>query len=62
MATIANGDGDDGLDVIELDNGKFAFTWTSPSGACHQGPGHYKRRGDARRAGRDWLVKRGQPG
>lgn len=57
--TASNGDAADTLDVIQLDNDKWVWQWTSPGGACHQGPVQYKRRGDARKAGREWLVKRG---
>jgi hypothetical protein len=45
------------IDVEELANGLFVWAWTSPGGACHQGPKHYKRRSDALRAGQLWLAK-----
>jgi hypothetical protein len=62
MTASGNGDSAGGvLEVTELANGQFAWTWTSPSGAFHQSPKHYKRRGDARKAGRQWLVERELP-
>lgn len=45
------------LDVEQLSNGKHVWVWTSPGGACHQGAKHYAKRGDALRAGREWLAK-----
>ena len=51
---------DDEVDVMQLDNDMWVWMWTSPGGACHQGARHFKRRGDALRAGRDWLTERMQ--
>lgn len=45
------------LDVEQLSNGAFVWVWTGLGGQCHQGARHYKRRGDAMRAGREWLTK-----
>jgi hypothetical protein len=50
-----NGDGPD-IEAIRLDNGRYVWTWTSPGGACHQGPKQYRRAGDALNAGRQWLA------
>lgn len=38
----------------------YVWVWTSPGGACHQGPKQYKRPADARRAGQQWLTQRTQ--
>lgn len=45
------------LDAEELSNGSYVWVWTSPGGACHQGAKQYRKRGDALRAGREWLAK-----
>ena len=45
------------LDCEQLNNDMYVWVWTSPGGACHQGPKQYRRRADALRAGREWLAK-----
>jgi hypothetical protein len=58
MSTVTvNGDEPD-IDAIKLDNGRYVWVWTSPNGAFHQGPKHYRRPGDALKAGREWLRQR----
>lgn len=56
---VLNGQPDEfeSLDVEQLNNGTYVWVWTSPGGACHQGAKQYKRKGDALRAGREWLAK-----
>lgn len=49
-----NGNAPD-IDAVELDNGRWVWVWTSPGGACHQGPKQFRRPGDALKAGREWL-------
>lgn len=39
------------IEVIEISDNKWVWVYTSPGGACHQGPRHYRRRADAQRAG-----------
>jgi hypothetical protein len=45
------------VDVEQLSDGNYVWVWTSPGGACHQGPKRYRRRGDAQRAGQQWLAQ-----
>jgi hypothetical protein len=47
------------LDAVEVGENRWVWVYSSPGGACHQGPRHYRRRGDAQRAGRQWLNARG---
>jgi hypothetical protein len=49
------------LEAVEIGD-KWVWVYTSPGGACHQGPRHYRRRADAQRAGKQWLQVRGSQG
>lgn len=47
----------DSLDVQQIADDAWVWVWTSPGGACHQGPKQYKRRASAERAGQQWLDR-----
>lgn len=50
------------LEAVEIGENNWVWVYSSPGGACHQGPRHYRRRADAQRAGKQWLQARGSQG